>query len=347
MNNPANRLRSMRDYLASASKCSGMPLCCAIEVTSRCNLDCVFCNRSSLDRPDGDMDKRLFQQIVDGGKDFLEFVYLNGAGESCLHPDLPELVEHCTRNGIITQLPTNGTLLTPELSSDLLDAGLGQFLIGIDGVNAQTYERVRRGADYRQLADNVRMLAELKLKKRSSTSIVIQMVLIDDNRSEAGLLEPSWRIPGIDGVRLKADERAGARTGPSYKSSNRKQCLFAWQGPYWINCNGDLMHHGYGHSDEQTVQRNYSEVLSPGFRYRSWREVVNGPEMIEFRSCQARRRFDLCGPCSGCRAYGPPPHLAWATFLPNNGRLRLAVRHFENASRLLGFSRLMPGLVSD
>jgi hypothetical protein len=288
------------------------------------------------------MDKDLFFSIVDDGKDFLEMVYLNAAGEPCLNPDLPQMADRCRQNGIITQLPTNATHLNKELASDLLDAGVGQFLIGMEGATKKTYEAVRRGACFEETVKNVHTLIDLKEKKKSSASIVIQMVVFENNKHEADLLRQMWSIPGVDGVRLKADERPISlqKKGQSVFAKKRHPCLFSWQGPLWINADGDLMRHGYGHSDPATGRAAYSEVLCEGFPKRDWVGIFNGPEMVALRENQIKKKLDLCGPCEQCAAFGPAPSIGWATFIPNNGRLKLAMRSVENFMRFFGMAQI-------
>jgi hypothetical protein len=248
------------------------------------------------------------------------------------------LVERCRRNGIVTQLPTNATLLTRDLAADLLDAGVDQFVIGMEGASAPTYEAIRRGAAYEAVVDNVRVLAELKQRKRSRASIVIQMVVLPENRHEVDLLRRQWRIPGVDGVRLKRDERcasAGVSQSPAISGRSRPHCLFAWQGPLWINADGNLMRHGFGHSDEISSRAKYDEVLCEGFPSRDWHGIFNGPEMIALRENLVKGQFDLCGPCATCQAYGPPPWWGWMTFLPNHAQLKLALRYFDGPAKWL------------
>jgi len=340
MNNPLNRFRLMLDYLAPRARCRGMPLCCSIEVTSRCNLNCTMCDRAKLNRPNRDMDRNLFNDIVDDGREFLELVYLNGGGESTLHPELPAFIERCTRNGIKTQLPTNGTLLTRDLINDLLGARVSQILVGMEGATRETYERVRKGASYDQVCENLRTLAELNHETGNRTSVVVQMVMLGENRHEANALAAQWRIPGLDGVRFKRDERPMAENLPPKPASSvprRYRCLFAWQGPLWINAAGDLIRHGFGHSDDALCRPAYDETLCEGFPLRDWQRIFNGPEMISFRQNHIDGKFAACGVCETCEAYGPPPQTAWMTFLPGQAWLKLSMHRIERYTRRITF----------
>ena len=59
-----------------------------IEITGRCELDCIYCFRKSLPSPRGDMDPALFEKILGDMRDFdLPYsICLGGSGEPLMHP---------------------------------------------------------------------------------------------------------------------------------------------------------------------------------------------------------------------------------------------------------------------
>jgi radical SAM protein with 4Fe4S-binding SPASM domain len=63
-------------------------------------------------------------------------------GEATLRPDLPDLVAHAHEIGLRVNLITNGTRVTPELARRLADAGLASAQVSLEGVTAETHDRL-------------------------------------------------------------------------------------------------------------------------------------------------------------------------------------------------------------
>jgi len=131
-----------------------------VEPTNRCNLKCVTCIRNSWDEPVGDMAWSAFQALMDGLNDFPEAktIAFAGLGEPLLHPQFPEMVRLAHARGLRTEMTSNATLLTPSLADRLVEAGLDQFVVSIDGATSESYGVIRPGASLAQIMDNVEML---------------------------------------------------------------------------------------------------------------------------------------------------------------------------------------------
>jgi MoaA/NifB/PqqE/SkfB family radical SAM enzyme len=141
-----------------------------LEPTSRCNLSCVTCIRHSWDEPFGDMDWSVYQALVEGLADFpgSRTVAFAGFGEPLAHPRLSDMVRLAHARGLRTEMTSNATLLTPSLAESLIDAGLDQFTVSIDGTSDEAHGAVRPGAYLREITDNVRSLYRWSEKKQTA-----------------------------------------------------------------------------------------------------------------------------------------------------------------------------------
>jgi MoaA/NifB/PqqE/SkfB family radical SAM enzyme len=128
-----------------------------IEPTNRCNLDCRTCIRNVWDEPPGMMSGAVFDRIVEGLKAFSPppTIFFGGFGEPLLHPDIIEMLTRVKNLGARTELITNGTLLTPELSNQLLGSGLDMLWISLDGATPQSYADIRLGAELPHVIENL------------------------------------------------------------------------------------------------------------------------------------------------------------------------------------------------
>jgi radical SAM protein with 4Fe4S-binding SPASM domain len=59
-------------------------------------------------------------------------------------------------------LITNGTLLNEVNISKIIEAGLGRLMISFDGAKKETFEKIRRGADFEKIISNIELINNLK-----------------------------------------------------------------------------------------------------------------------------------------------------------------------------------------
>lgn len=137
-----------------------------VEPTNRCNLTCVTCIRNSWDEPFGDMDWSVYQALIDGLPDFPEMktIAFSGMGEPLLHERFPEMVRLAHERGLRTEMTSNAILLTPSIADKLIQAGLEQFTVSIDGTSDEAHGSIRPGASLEEITTNVRMLYRLSEK---------------------------------------------------------------------------------------------------------------------------------------------------------------------------------------
>ena len=157
LENPANFI--VRDF----------PLHLDVEITSRCNLRCTFCDKLPLLSKDqqGDMSLAQYKKIIDEGRaGRLWGLKLSYRGESLLHPDVVEMVAYAKANGVLDiYFNTNGMLLSESLSLQLMDAGLDRISISVEGTDPVAFERERRGANFQRILQNLDRLVSLRTQK--------------------------------------------------------------------------------------------------------------------------------------------------------------------------------------
>ena len=135
-----------------------------IESTTRCNEFCDQCPRTHLGREaDRDITLAEVRGIVDR-LPALDRVVLHGLGEPLLNPELPHIVAYLRSRGAYTLFNSNALLLNEKRGRALIDAGLNELRISLDGATPVTYARVR-GVNQKALSlivSNVTRFQELK-----------------------------------------------------------------------------------------------------------------------------------------------------------------------------------------
>lgn len=150
------------------------PFTVYIEQTRYCNFKCFYCIHSTRDDADGEMQKlghkikhmalEDFRDILQQLKAFphgIKRIVFSGLGEPLMNPELPEMVRLTVEAGIVDRIEviTNGYLLTPQMSDRLVQAGITNINISIQGVNAQQYlETCGVSIDFERFVDNLSYL---------------------------------------------------------------------------------------------------------------------------------------------------------------------------------------------
>ena len=128
----AQRVARAAAQAARALASTAHPVLVHVIPMRRCNLSCAYCNeydQVSKPVPLPVMNRRL-DLLADLGTSMITI----SGGEPLMHPELPEMVAHMRRRGMISSLITNGYLLTVEQIGRLNAAGLDYLQISIDNL---------------------------------------------------------------------------------------------------------------------------------------------------------------------------------------------------------------------
>jgi radical SAM protein with 4Fe4S-binding SPASM domain len=244
------------------------PLHLDIEITSRCNLRCTFCDKLPLLSKGqlGDMDFHLYQKILDeGAAGRLWAVKLSYRGEPLLHPRVADMVAYAKARGVLDiYFNTNGMLLTEAMAQRLMDAGLDRISLSMEGTDPAAFERERRGARFDQIMRNLDTLMALRSRQGyAHPRVRVQTVLLP------GLDLEAYRAFWLD----HCDEVAAV----DYKdSTNRVKGLVCrdwacpqlwqrmtieWTGAIMPCNNDDFRHLGVGNVAEKTVASCWHDPL--------------------------------------------------------------------------------------
>ncbi|MFN3308490.1 MAG: radical SAM protein [Anaerolineales bacterium] len=135
-----------------------------IEATNLCNLDCVMCIRRIWEEQTGYMEESVFRQVLEGLEAFSPppTVFFGGFGEPLAHPHIVEMVAAAKKTGARVELITNATLLNPQRSKQLIQAGLDQLWISLDGIHPESYADIRLGAELSKVLANIETFQRLR-----------------------------------------------------------------------------------------------------------------------------------------------------------------------------------------
>ena len=116
-----------------------LPLEIAIEITSRCSLNCIFCERKkSTENIPLESVKNLLDQIKELNIRKARFT----GGEPFLHPQLAEIIRYAKDKGFSVGLNTNATVSFNDNMLKRLEDCLDTLLVSFQGYDAFSNKRL-------------------------------------------------------------------------------------------------------------------------------------------------------------------------------------------------------------
>jgi len=196
------------------------PVIANIEITTRCNLRCAFCARTSIRREEKDMPLERFGRLLD----LLPHAWrvtLVGLGEPLLHPDVADFVSEASSRGRRVTLATNAVLLTEEMSRRLIGAGLDAVAFSLDAADAGTASAVRAGAPVDASIENIRTFAAVSSETRPVAKAVFSAVSSSTVPHLERLVEIVARL-GVDVLMLSDLNFPENRSRTVWKNADEK-----------------------------------------------------------------------------------------------------------------------------
>ena len=152
-----------------------LPVKLDIENVSRCNFRCTMCAVAGWKngKRAEDMSLACFKRLIDEQYGLVE-IKLNGLGEALMQgDDYFEMIRYARERHIWVRMTTNASLLhLRDNYRKLVDSGVNEIDISIDGADAATFERIRVGGDFERVTDNCFLLNDyLKSKGKASAKM--------------------------------------------------------------------------------------------------------------------------------------------------------------------------------
>ena len=291
----------------------GTPMAVSIEPTTACNLRCPQCPSGlrQFTRPTGNLKASKNTQILDGLGKNLQFINYYFQGEPFINPEFLDLVKEARKRNIYVLTSTNAHFIDKEVANNIIDSGLNEVIISIDGTTQETYEAYRIEGELSKVLDGTKNLIEAKKERKSSLPIVtLQFLVSKQNEHQIDDLKSLGEELGADRVNLKTiqiyDYESGNDLIPeneqysrykklpdgTYQLKNRyrnscwrmwSSCVVTWDGSIVPCCFDKDANHNMGNVTKENFVKIWRSDVYQNFRQQIFKD---------------RRQIEICKNCS-------------------------------------------------
>ncbi len=303
MNRSKRLLRLFGIYWAYSIKrsvrLSYMPYRLWIEPTSHCNLKCRMCPNKSLDNDQlGLMEFELYKKIIDESCHFVHDINLHHRGESLLHPKIFEMIEYAKTKDVVVRLHTNASVLNNKKGLELIGSGIDLVSFSFDGIDKETYEGYRIGAQFEETLNNISdfLLLKKRLNKKQPFT-VLELIDFSNIDGDYKLDRLSYFMDQFRGLPLnrvivkKPHNFAGSvNISVDEADSHYSPCTFLWHSLiiFW---NGDIL---------PCTQDFYGELSLGNIKDMSLKEAFNSQAIVSLREKALSGDLMHVSPCADC-----------------------------------------------
>ncbi|MBD3638001.1 MAG: SPASM domain-containing protein [Crocinitomicaceae bacterium] len=291
----------------------GTPVAVSIEPTTACNLKCPQCPSGlrQFTRPTGNLKTQTNTAILDGLGHNLQYINYYFQGEPFINPNFLEIVKEARKRNIYVLTSTNAHFISEQTAKDVIDSGMSEVVISIDGITQKTYENYRIEGNLDKVIEGTKNLVAAKKDAGSNYPILtFQFLVSKQNEHE---IEDAKRLAteiGVDNITFKTIQVYDYETGNELIPDNEKysrykkledgsyvlknkfrnscwrmwsSCVFTWDGSVVPCCFDKDAKHKMGNITKDEFKKIWKSGIYKEFRNKIWKD---------------RQQIEICKNCS-------------------------------------------------
>lgn len=284
-----------KNFKGRKVEATALPTRMWVELSARCNLKCVMCpNKDMEESTKGFLPWEVFKKTVDEASEFIFDMSLHHRGESLMHPEAAKMITYAAQKIRRTNLHTNGTLLSEEMSRSIVEAGLDRISFSFDGFVKEDYEKIRVGADFDLTVENIKNLLRIRNEANSKVPFVaIEVIELsesqvkNDNRDR--FIE-DFKALGLDELVVKKPHNWAGHLTTDFKKKTYAPCTFLWNA-LLVLYNGDVV---------PCAQDFFAKQVVGSVTQKSLKEIWNDEPIQTLRRALVEKRYQEYPACKNC-----------------------------------------------
>lgn len=289
----------------------GTPVSVSIEPTTACNLSCPECpsGLKQFTRKTGNLKVEMNRNILNELGNRLLYINYYFQGEPFINSHIFEMINDASKRNVYTSTSTNAHFIDESVAKQIVDSGLNQLIISIDGTTQETYESYRIDGKLSKVLEGTKNI----IKARGAAKhlkVVFQFLVVKANEHQIEDVFKLAKEYGVDEVRLKTAQfysyengnelmpendkysRYTKKADGTYKLKNKMRnacwrmwssCVFTWNGIVVPCCFDKDAKHQMGSLQNDSFKEIWKAKSYQGFR----KGVLSN-----------RSQIDICKNCS-------------------------------------------------
>jgi radical SAM protein with 4Fe4S-binding SPASM domain len=272
-----------------------------LETISACNARCVMCPHPEVRSSDlRKLPTEIFERCVDeiAGMPSVREVHPFNNNEPLTDKRLPSLVRYIRERlpHVYIRLFSNGSLLTHELSHQLIDSGLNAITFSLHASSEETYNRIMQLSNLRRTCERIEYF---HAAAKGAVKVKVTMVDLTLNQEELERTAEHWTSLGIDAYIARSINWAGNLSDSSplqtYRYEDRPSPCHRVMSEMYVSASGQVI---------LCCADWREEVVFGDVARHSLMEIWGSQEFRRYRELQARQTIDdlkLCNTCTYAR----------------------------------------------
>ncbi len=190
----------LKNFLHNRVSNKKYPFFGSIEMTRRCNSNCLFCpiGREKDELVRGEMETEEIFRVLDqfANLRIIAFTYLGG--EPTLRKDVCEVADYATKLNIKSQLTTNGILVADR--AEAYTRSLDAIVVSLDATDADAYRAIRNIDAFDKVVSAFQEC--VKYSKENHCAIISNTVICSKNIEQIPEVIKFCSSLGVDGIML-------------------------------------------------------------------------------------------------------------------------------------------------
>lgn len=204
------------------------PMTIEVDLTNHCNHRCSFCCwGEDIAEDKSTLDTKIIKDCISDMNDLgTKAICFTGGGEPMIHKDFYDILTFTKDKGLDCGLITNGSAITEDRCDDLLN-NLEWIRVSISGGDAESYNKVQGKEHFDRVINNIKMLANKKIKKNKIIKIGIRMLVTEENLYTLSKLAKKIKeINGLNYLQISPNQFSNDEgkfwNGPNVKNEIKK-----------------------------------------------------------------------------------------------------------------------------
>ncbi len=165
-----------------------------MELTNRCNTDCLMCPRGALTRPDGLMSECAFKAVSERLIGEGSLITFSGMGDPLSHPNVFEWICDIRKKGVDVGIVINPASLNKEISQKLVGSDPNSITLSFPSLRKSVFEKLCPKVSY---DDAFKRTLELIDLARGNVGLSVTGIITGINTGEQEEYVSFWKERGV------------------------------------------------------------------------------------------------------------------------------------------------------